>query len=90
MWEEEKETEASVEEVNDTSVEAVSSEEADEAVSEETILLEDDLKAGEEKPHRRSTPMIIATCAVLAAIVLAASIFAQKRAEKRGPKKKKD
>ncbi len=88
--EEEKETEASVEEVNDTSVEAVSSEEADEAVSEEAILLEDDLKAGEEKPHRRSTPMIIATCAVLAAIVLAASIFAQKRAEKRGPKKKKD
>ncbi len=42
-----------------------------------------------EKPHKRSTPMIIATCAVIAAIVFAGSLATQKYREKHGPKKKR-
>ena len=65
----------------------------EEEVTEEPELISDNILADEEvkeTPHKRSMPMIIATCAVIAVIVFAASIITQKVTEKRGPRKKKD
>ena len=82
-------TEASVEEPKEETVEATP---VEEEVTEETELVSDNIladEAKEETPHRRSKPMIIITCAVIAVIVLAATVITQKFTEKRGPRKKK-
>ena len=82
-------TEASVEEPKEETVEATP---VEEEVTEETELVSDNIladEAKEETPHRRSKPMIIITCAVIAVIVLAATVITQKVTEKRGPRKKK-